>query len=151
MGAVSIVRQRSNGDIYYFIVSGTLEIRDKFGHSVNQITGPFSNASDAILNNALGVKESLTCSLLLLYRTDDYRTGSTSGTGYPISSPYSPAEQKKFIREWIMLGKGKHILTDHNGVTYQGRISDLEFLDSGDNPLSIPVVFNFNVGKVLVY
>jgi hypothetical protein len=147
MANITLARTRTVGSINYkFKCEASLELTDNISQSVNQITKPFGNADTALLNNAFGLKETIQLSFILLYRTDDY----TDGTGSPGTGPYSPEDQKDWIKTYLLQGTGKHFITDHNNNLFEGRFSSFTFAETGDQPVSIPVIATFNVGRVLV-
>ena len=132
------------GVTYTFVIEGLLRLGDRKSQVSAPLPIPTLSDEYAVLANITGQTRIFSGSFLLLERSDDY----TNGTGSPGSAPYSIDAQKTYLMDTIFQPTGKHRVTDELGNSFDGRITEIEYVKQGDDPNSDSVVFSFTRGTV---
>jgi hypothetical protein len=123
-----------------YIIDGMLNIRDRKSQPTTPVSFPFGSESMTLLNTLMGQKREFSGSFIILQRADDY----TNGKGTPVN--YSPDEQRTYIQTTLFTRDGFHVLVDEYGNSYTGRITDMEIIRSGDDPVKFDASFAFIMG-----
>lgn len=132
------------GGTQTFVIEGLLRLTIRKSQQTPPLPVPTQPDSRAVLTAVMGQVLEISGDFNLYQRSDDY----TGGTGTPGTAPYSIEAQKQYLLDTIFHQTGTHKMSTVEGVNYSGRIQDLEFVQLGDDPLAMGVVFRFVRGIV---
>jgi hypothetical protein len=135
-----------------YIIKGLLQHRERKEQKSLDLPLPSLNPdthvsdSNALINSIFGQTRNFNGSFIIMDRDDDYSDGTGAADGYPLD--YSANEQKEFILDIIFKSVGYHVLRDTSGNEFNGRITSLEIVQDGDDPVKYDCTFTFKRGVV---
>lgn len=135
------MRSTKAATTYDYIVKGFEELSRRKSQSVVQYNLPFAQEDSAVVAGFFGQKARFEGSFIIQPRSDDY----TGGTGSP--STYSTSEQRDWIWDTVLDADASHFLLDQDSNIYEGKFSDVNIIEQGDDPSKVTVRFTFIVGQ----
>jgi len=129
---------------YKYVIDGFLIMKERVSQSTTDISLPFTGSEDTQVIDFSGEKRFIQGSFIIMARSDDFTLGTAPG----YVGDKGLEAQKYYLLNIIKYSIGKNEFVDEAGVTYSGKLDEIEISKQGDEPLMYTCNFSFKIGKV---